>query len=213
LQPLVDAAEEAVARSIVRIEREAARAEELRAAEHRAFMAEQREALATLVRNAEAKIAEVRDGEPGEKGDPGQPGEKGEPGEPGLPGEPGEPGTPGEMGEPGERGADAYHGEARGLFDPEAEYRALDVVSLNGSEWRAKQDNPGPLPGDGWMLSAQRGKKGERGEPGPEGKAGPGIIAGVVDPVTLQLTLTREDGEEIEIDLTGVAEVIRAAIQ
>ena len=52
-------------------------------------------------------------------------------------------------GEPGAPGADAYAGQARGLHDPSASYRALDIVSMNGCEWRAIRDNPGPLPGDG----------------------------------------------------------------
>jgi hypothetical protein len=51
-------------------------------------------------------------------------------------------------------------GRTRGLFDPKTkDYRALDVVAFNGSEWRARYDNPGPLPGDGWVLGA----KGVRG--------------------------------------------------
>jgi hypothetical protein len=43
------------------------------------------------------------------------------------------------------------------------------VVAFNGSEWRAMVDDPGPLPGPGWMLGAKgaRGKRGERGPPGP----------------------------------------------
>ena len=38
-------------------------------------------------------------------------------------------------------------GRARGLFDPKAkDYRAtMDVCAFNGSEWRARYDNPGPL--------------------------------------------------------------------
>ena len=39
-------------------------------------------------------------------------------------------------------------------------YRKLDRVSFNGSEWIARKDDPGPLPGDGWMLGAQ-GKTGQ----------------------------------------------------
>jgi integrin beta 3 len=73
-------------------------------------------------------------------------------------------------------GRDGYVGEARGLFDPAASYRGLDRVAFNGSEWVARQDNPGPLPGDGWMLAAKVGAKGERGDRGPRGEPGePGI--------------------------------------
>ena len=42
-------------------------------------------------------------------------------------------------------------------------YQKLDRVSFNGSEWIARRDDPGPLPGDGWMLGAQKA----RGKPGP----------------------------------------------
>jgi hypothetical protein len=106
------------------------------------------------------------------------------------------------------------HGEARGLYDPDAEYRAMDVVSFNGSEWRAKQDAPGPLPGEGWMLSASRGKRGDRGErgaPGPEGKAAPSLIAGYVDAKDMQMTLTKDDGSEVKVDFYELADTIRRA--
>lgn len=108
-------------------------------------------------------------------------------------------------------GKDAYPGEARGLFDPRSTYRALDVVSLNGCEWRAKTDNPGPLPGDGWMLSAQRGKPGKAATPLPAiaGKAGASIIAGAFDRDAMELTLARDDGEAFTIDFLPLAEAIR----
>lgn len=268
LKAFTDAASDAVARAIAGVQREASRAEELRAAEHRAFMAEQREAAAVLLRRIEERLAAVRDGidgkdgEPGppgeqgppgkdgergpigergeqgvqgEKGDPGERGEKGEAGDRGETGERGADGAPGERGErgpigergaqglPGERGEtgergldgkDAYPGEARGLFDPEAEYRAMDVVTHNGSEWRAKFDNPGSLPGEGWMLSACRGKRGDRGErglQGVEGRPGPGLLAGYVDAEDLKLMLTKEDGSELKIDLYDFANVIKSA--
>jgi integrin beta 3 len=72
-----------------------------------------------------------------------------------------------------------YVGEVLGLFDPKGTYRKFDLVTFNGSEWRAKRDNPGPLPGDGWQLAGQagsRGKAGDRGERGDRGPAGPSII-------------------------------------
>lgn len=120
----------------------------------------------------------------------------------------------------GKDGADAYAGEAKGLFDPAApagSYRAMDVVSFNGSEWRAKQDDPGPLPGDGWMLSASKGKRGEKGDKGDRGDKGtpgaPGasLCAGYVDNDSLRLVLTRDDGEEVSIDLQAFAELVRDA--
>jgi Collagen triple helix repeat (20 copies) len=103
-------------------------------------------------------------------------------------------------------GRDAWPGEARGLFDGEASYRKLDRVAFNGSEWIARRDDPGPLPGDGWMLAAKAGAKGERGERGPRGEKGekgePGatITKGQIDGYTLQLVLS--DGINVDIDFT-----------
>ncbi|MGY3122753.1 hypothetical protein ACVWXQ_006690 [Bradyrhizobium sp. S3.14.4] len=60
------------------------------------------------------------------------------------------------------------YGRVMGLHDPDAKYYRHDIVAHNGSEWRARYDNPGPLPGDGWTLGAKgaRGRQGEKGEPG-----------------------------------------------
>lgn len=102
-------------------------------------------------------------------------------------------------GPPGQDGKDAYPGEARGLYDPEAVYRAMDVVSHNGSEWRAKVDDPGELPGPGWMLSACKGKRGDRGERGAQGKAGASVVASYVSGSDLIITL--DDGTEVKADL------------
>jgi len=78
----------------------------------------------------------------------------------------------GERGDPGEPGPEPYVGEVCGLFDAERQYRKFDLVSFRDSEWRARYDDPGELPGDGWAVSARagsRGKPGERGERGPVG--------------------------------------------
>jgi integrin beta 3 len=92
------------------------------------------------------------------------------------------------------RGRDAYAGRAHGLFDEKAEYRAMDVVTLNGSEWRAVKDNPGPCPGDGWMLGAKgtKGKPGDRGEKGERGDPGIGFVH--VERAGNSLVFTRSDG-------------------
>ena len=116
----------------------------------------------------------------------GPPGSQGERGEQGLPGE-AIIGPPGEQGIQGPPGADStvpgpepYVGEVCGLFDPARDYRKFDLVAFGGSEWRARRDNPGALPGDGWALSASAGKTGQKGEIGKRGPAGPPgpIIAG-----------------------------------
>ena len=203
IKAFTDAAADSVARAIAGVQREAQRSEELRAAEHRAFMAEQRETVSGLIRKIEDRLAEVKDGKDGEQGPPGEQGPAGEAGEQGP------------AGPPGENGADAYPGEARGLYDPEAEYRALDTVSFNGSEWRAKHDNPGELPGEGWMLSASRGKRGDRGERGPDGRIGKDGKDGAqpidirFDAKEMKFLMTLDDGNLLEADFYPVAKAIR----
>jgi hypothetical protein len=162
--------------------REWQRERELASAEHRRIVAELQAEVAQiklhLFETLQQKLAALQNGPPGP---PGEAGARGEPGEaitgpPGEQGIPGPPGAPGEVGPPGERGADAPVGEVCGLFDRERAYRKFDLVTFHGSEWRARCDDPGALPGDGWALSGQvggRGKAGERGERGPAGPAAP----------------------------------------
>ena len=84
-------------------------------------------------------------------------------------------------GRDGTNGKDAYAGRALGLDDEKrTDYRAMDVVVFNNSEWRAVCDNPGPLPGNGWVQGAKGSKgkpgdKGDRGDPGARGPAGVGF--------------------------------------
>jgi Collagen triple helix repeat (20 copies) len=70
-------------------------------------------------------------------------------------------------------GRDAKIPAIRGLFDEKANYARLDVVNLNGGSFIAKQDNPGPCPGDGWQLLVSQGKRGDKGEKGQDGGRGP----------------------------------------
>lgn len=107
-------------------------------------------------------------------------------------------------GPPGADGQDAYAGEAKGLYDTTAQYRALDVVSFNGSEWRAKRDDPGELPGDGWMLSACKGKRGDPGKRGEPGKDGVSPVAQYLRGAELITTLS--DGAELKADLSDLIE-------
>jgi hypothetical protein len=137
----------------------------------------------------------------------------GPPGPPGAPGEPGMPGPSGDSGPagpPGPEGPIAYVGQARGLWNAETAYRALDVVACNGSEWRALRDDPGPLPGDGWMLGAKgsKGDKGERGARGDKGERGergerPTCLAIKDDG---HLVLAWADGYELRCDLWPLLE-------
>jgi hypothetical protein len=137
-------------------------------------------------------------------------GAAGPPGEPGAPGDVGPEGPAGPEGPPGPVG---YVGQARGLWIAASGYRAMDLVAFNGCEWRALRDDPGSLPGDGWMLSAkgvkgdkgERGVKGERGDRGAPGPASerPTRLA-IKDDGTLMLMWA--DGYELSCDLWPLLE-------
>ena len=80
-----------------------------------------------------------------------------------------------------------------------AVYSALDIVALNGGQFIARHDNPGPCPGDGWQLLASAGqarparrarRPGDcRGLPGKDGALLPVPLALELDDTGL-LTLT-----------------------
>lgn len=113
------------------------------------------------------RLSQIKDGVPGPVGPRGEPGEAIQ----GPQGEPGE-AIQGPMGPPGPAGDVPYVGEVCGLFDPERCYRKYDLVTLHGAEWRARCDEPGILPGDGWSLAAKAGERGKRGDIGPRGERG-----------------------------------------
>jgi hypothetical protein len=60
----------------------------------------------------------------------------------------------------------------RGTYCATETYVALDIVALNGSSFIAREDNPGPCPGDGWQLLASAGSRGPRGARGLQGDRG-----------------------------------------
>lgn len=72
------------------------------------------------------------------------------------------------------RGCDAHSPRVRGIWQAEADYLELDIVALNGGTFIAKQDAPGPCPGEGWqsLVQARKGKPGEAGPAGPRGERG-----------------------------------------
>jgi hypothetical protein len=118
------------------------------------------------------RLAALKDGAPGPAGERG---ERGEPGEAiiGPPGEQGIPGPPGADSDvPGPPGPEPYVGEVCGLYDPGRQYRKYDLVGYRDSEWRARCDDPGELPGDGWAVSARAGSRGKPGEKGDRGSPG-----------------------------------------
>ena len=147
-----------------------------------------------------AATAHLKDGADGLPGPAGERGEKGEPGERGTDGPQGARGESGEKGEPGEP---TYPGRACGLYSPSEAYRAMDVVAHNGSEWRAARDDPGSLPGDGWVLGAKgsRGKPGDKGERGPPGPEGRGIADVFLAESGETLTIAFTDGTQRSIAL------------
>jgi hypothetical protein len=110
----------------------------------------------------------------------------------------------------GRDGADGRSFDHAGLYEPEKNYSALQVVQLNGASFVAKRDNPGECPGDGWALLASQGKTGKpgpKGDPGARGPAGPAVARLVVDD-TGMLTLVNADGSKIECDLYPLLERI-----
>ena len=91
-------------------------------------------------------------------------------------------------------------GRAMGLHDPAATYFAMDVVAHNGSTWIAKRDDPGELPGDGWMLGA----KGSRGKPGERGRDGIHVRSISVAGYCLALQLS--DGKTLSVNMRPMLE-------
>jgi hypothetical protein len=105
------------------------------------------------------------------------------------------------------KGLDAPVGDVCGKYDPQKRYRKFDLVNTDNSEWRAKHDDPGPCPGDGWAMSARQGKpgpKGERGERGERGQSGAQLVSRKL--VGFKMIDTLSDGSTIELDLRGAFE-------
>jgi hypothetical protein len=102
----------------------------------------------------------------------------------------------------------------RGAYRSDQDYDRLDVVTLDGSSYIARQGSPGPCPGEGWRVLAsaggtgpqgETGPKGERGLPGPAGETGPqgkpgapgAPIAGWrIDPASYTLAPVMSDGKQ-----------------
>jgi hypothetical protein len=83
--------------------------------------------------------------------------------------------APGTDGKDGRDGEDGKSFTIRDTFDPQAKYKALDVVTLDSKWFVAKYDDPGACPGAGWKSGpgiGRTGKPGERGAQGPKGDIG-----------------------------------------
>jgi hypothetical protein len=105
----------------------------------------------------------------------------------------------------------------RGAWGAAAQYEAFDRVCFNGAEWIARRDDPGEMPGEGWMLAAKRGKggpagdKGDKGERGAAGEMGAtgerGATGATIEAIhvsDLSLIMMRTDGVALECDLRPV---------
>jgi hypothetical protein len=97
----------------------------------------------------------------------------------------------------------------RGTYSREIlDYRHLDVVAMDGSSFAARRDNPGPCPGEGWQLIAQKGKPGQKGErgfsiKGDKGDPGQPVVDLSIDAEGMQ-RLVNGDGSIVTCDLYPV---------
>jgi hypothetical protein len=114
------------------------------------------------------------------------------------------------LAEPGHDGRDGRDFCIRDTYDPNGEYAALDVVTMNAGWFVARRDNPGPCPGPDWKSGpvGKRGEKGERGVAGPRGEPGIGIKAAQIQ--GWSQIITRSDGSTIACDLLPLFELYRA---
>jgi hypothetical protein len=150
------------------------------------FVREQKERVNELVSvfaaDVQARMALVKDGEPGPQGERGMPGERGERGEKGLQGEKGEIGLQGEkgeiglQGEPGERGERGLSGEQgeRGEPGPVGERGLQGERGEPGEKGAVGERGEPGLMGERGEIGerGEQGAQGERGEPGPKGEPG-----------------------------------------
>jgi Collagen triple helix repeat (20 copies) len=116
------------------------------------------------------------------------------------------------------RGQDGATPTIRGTWSAEGDYRALDIVALNGGTFIAKRAEPGPCPGEGWQLIASQGRTGPRGEPGErgaagergerglKGEAGSRIVAWQIDSREYRVIGKMSDGNETVLDLRDLFE-------
>lgn len=96
-------------------------------------------------------------------------------------------------------GSDGRSFSVCGTWSADGDYRAFDVVALNGSSFVARYDVPGVCPGDGWQLLASRGKTGAMGSRGDQGERG---YPGPPGPTVAALEL--DDNGLLTLQLNGV---------
>jgi hypothetical protein len=184
----IDAAADAIGRAVAAMQRDALQAEQVRTAEHRAKIAELDAFIlrteAEIDRRVSEKLAAVRDGAPGAKGEAGAQGEKGEQGQAGAQGEKGEQGLPGtdgqlgpkgDSGAPGEKGLDGKDGSP-GLHGRDGRDGVAGPPGRDGANGVDGKDG---APGE----RGEAGLAGRDGDVGPPGKDAPRmVLRGVYDP-------------------------------
>jgi hypothetical protein len=106
----------------------------------------------------------------------------------------------------------------RGLWKADADYHRLDIVTLNGSSFLARKDEPGACPGPDWQLLVSQGKRGEQGEVGPigargapgerglEGKAAPHFVSWRIDRKAYRAARIHPDGSEVPLEFRELFE-------
>lgn len=161
-------------------------------------VADIRQRLDALVREAGPR---GEAGRAGERGPQGEPGPRGAPGEQGPKGDPGERGPRGERGLRGERGADGANGPAGedGAIGPmpKHEWRGTDLRFQQGTDtWGQWVDLRGP-----------------RGAPGRSGGGGDTEGGGTpLDPETLDLVSGVQSGDEMVMVRNGAFVRVRIAL-
>jgi len=162
---LPDSLREALGQVIADLRREWRREREVIEAQARETVAGLRarvvELEAELRAKIEARLAEVKDGAPGEQGPAGELGPRGERGEPGPIGPQGERGEPGAA---GERGAEGAPGKLPRVAEwQDRVYREAEVVTLAGGVWQAARDTGKAPPHEDWTCIVAAGRDGADG--------------------------------------------------
>jgi hypothetical protein len=101
----------------------------------------------------------------------------------------------------------------RGTYSADAEYHALDVVTLDHTWFAARRDQPGRCPGPDWQ-SGPVGKKGDKGAPGERGASGPPgahWVRAKLDGYSLVATMS--DGSIARVSLQPMIEQLHAEME
>lgn len=204
LDAQLDALADELGRVAAGMEREYQHERDLRAAEHRAVMAEwnlRLAAVADLERRLAERLGTLKDGAPGERGERGEQGPQGERGPTGERGEQGPQGAPGERGDPGEQGPQGPAGErgepgsngVDGAPGPQGERGEVGDIGPAGPMGQRGEPGAAGEPGP-------KGDQGERGESGPAGERGADGAPGKLPTVEEWSDRVHQEGEAVTLD-------------